>query len=117
MFSPHQFRPHNEWAVLCAEQRRKVVGGIFLTDSLTGVERVSEGAARVIAVGTSDKFKAVELTKGARVLFRGFVKYAHPLESDERWDDGEKKHYFLIKFDDICCELDEQVDIGCFSGL
>jgi co-chaperonin GroES (HSP10) len=116
VIDPHKVHPIGEWAVVLAEPRKKVVGGgLILTDELTNMERVEGGAGTVINVGTSEKFKTLDLVQGSRVLYRGFLKYANPIETDEKWSDGEKKHYFLIKLADIISVLGPEVDVGAYS--
>jgi co-chaperonin GroES (HSP10) len=116
-FNPRSLRPIGEWAVLVEEPRKKVLSsGLILTDKLTMVENVSEMGAEVVSIGTSKKFAMLDLMPGRRVLYRGFLKYAHPLETEERWENGDTKKFFLIKIDDIAMLLGKDVDVGCFSS-
>lgn len=116
-FNPRKLRPHHDWAVLLEEQRKtKLASGIILTDQLAHIENVHECAGEVISIGQSPKFARIGVKAGSRVGYRGFLKYAHPLETDEKWPDGTTKKFFLIKLDDICFTLGKNVDVGAFSA-
>lgn len=116
-FNPRHFRPTRDWAVLLEEQRKTVLdSGIILTDKLAHVENVHECAGEVIAVGRHEKFDRLGIKPGSRVVYRGFLKYAHPLESEERWPDGTEKKFFLIKVDDIQFTASKDVSVGAFSA-
>lgn len=116
MIDPRSLRPRNEWAIILAEPRKNTTsGGLILTDELTKAERVEGGAGELISVGSSEKFQTMDLVQGSRVLYRGFLKYANPIESEETWPDGQKKQYFFIKLDDIISVLGPDVDVGAYS--
>jgi co-chaperonin GroES (HSP10) len=116
-FDPRNLRPLRDWAILLEEPRKKVLAsGLILTDKLTMAENVSEYGAEVIAIGASKKFAQLDLMPGKRVLYRGFLKYAHPLDTEERWPDGDTKKFFLIKIDDIAFILGKDVQVGVYSS-
>ena len=116
MIEARTVKPIKEWALVLAEPRKPVTsGGIILTGELTAPERVEGGAGRLIYIGTDEKFRTVDLSQGTRILYRGFLKYANPVDSEETWPDGQKKHFFLMKLDDIIAEIGDDVEVGAFS--
>lgn len=116
-YDPRKIRPKDGWVVVLADERKeKSAGGIILTDELTAVERVEEGAALLIRVGPGEKNHRLGLEAGLRVVYRGFLKYAHPIENDEKWPSGKGKHYFIMNSDDILGILAPGVEVGVFSG-
>lgn len=119
-YDPKKFLPKDGWALLLADKRQNVSeGGIILGTGETGLEKVTELAGRVVRIGGGDLcafMRKQGLEEGCRVLFRGFLKYANPLPTDEKWEDGSDKEYFLIDCNDIMAVVGEGVDTGCFSG-
>lgn len=116
-FEARQLRPLRDWAVLLEEKRKTVLSsGLVLTEKPLLIENVHECAGEVIAIGSSNKFPQLDLMPGRRVLYRGFLKYAHPLYTEETWADGSSKKFFLIKVDDICIVLGRDVGVGAFSS-
>lgn len=114
---PYKFRPSDGWALVLDDLRRETtVGGIFLPGAETGVEKVTEGSGELIAVGQGKKATALGLEKGLRILYRGFLKYAHHFETDLFWPNGEAKRFFLMKVDDIMSVIPPGLDVGVFSG-
>lgn len=107
---PRKFRPRRDWIVVLADPREEKVGSILLPIE-TGVEKVTEGAGTLISVGKGEKTDKLGLEAGQRVMFRGFVKYAHRLETD-----NPQEHYFLMSVEDILAVIPEGVDVGVFSG-
>ncbi len=116
-YTPKQVRPLRDMVLLLAEQRKNVLAsGLFLPAKETGIEKVTELAGSVVRVGDSDFIKNMRLEAGQRVLFRGFLKHAIPLETDEVWEDGSPKAYFFIDAKDIMGVVSDDAHIGVFSG-
>lgn len=112
-----KIRPREGWVLVLDDQRkRETSGGIILPSSETGAEKVSEGSGLLIAIGNGEKNAKLGIEKGVRILYRGFLKHAHRIENDEKWEDGEPKHYFLMNSDDILAMMAPGVEVGVFSG-
>lgn len=117
MYDPRNIRPRDGWVVVLADPRQeKLSSGIYLPTSETGAERVTEGAGEIIRVGPGAKNKTFGLEKGQRVLYRGFLKHANPIETDEQWPDGQKKVYFIMSSLDLLGILKPGIDVGVYSG-
>ncbi len=118
MYNPASIKPRDGWVVVLADPRKeKTESGLFLTPNESGAEKVCEGSGRLIRVGVGEKNTQLCLESGQRVLYRGFLKYANPIETDEKWSDTEqKKQYFLMSSEDILAILPESVEVGVFSG-
>lgn len=116
-YHPKQVRPRDGWVIVLADKREtKLQSGIFLPNHETGVEKVCEGAGRLIRVGGGDKNGILNLEAGQRVLYRGFLKWANPIETEEKWDDGQTKQYFIMNVDDVFAVIDDNTQVGIFSG-
>lgn len=114
---PLKVRPRDGWVVVLAEPRKKEMeSGIILAPNETGAEIVSEGAGKVVRVGPGEKNEKLGITKDARVLYRGFLKHANPIEVDEKWPDGQNKKYFIMSSDDVLGFIPDGVQIGVYSG-
>jgi co-chaperonin GroES (HSP10) len=117
IYNPATIRPKKDFVTVLAEPREvRLDSGIFLPQQETGAEKVTEGAGRVMRVGPGKKAEAVDLKEGDRVLYRGFLKYANPIETDETWPDGTPKQYFLMAVDDILSVIPDEVKVGIYSG-
>lgn len=116
-FDPQKVRPRDGWCVVLSDPRRtKLDSGIHLPNHETGAEKVTEGAGVVIRVGKGDKNFALGLEEGQRIVYRAFLKYANPIPTEEKWDSGESKQYFIINSDDLLIILPPGVDVGVYSG-
>ena len=116
-YNPLTVRPKKDFVTVLAEPRKELLdSGIFLPSSETGAEKVMEGAGEVIRIGPGKKAPAVEINVGDRVLYRGFLKYANPIVTEETWPDGTSKQYFLMAVDDILSVIPADVSVGIFSG-
>lgn len=113
---PTKIRPRDGWAVVLADARQEKKGLIFLPASETGVEKVTEGAGLLIRLGPGEKNHRLGLEAGQRILYRGFLKHANPIETDEKWPNGESKVYFIMSSDDIMGIIAPGVEVGVFSG-
>lgn len=118
MYNPNNIRPRDGWVVVLADPRKdKLESGVILAPNETGAEKVCEGSGRLIRVGQGNKNTLLGLEAGQRVLYRGFLKYANPIETEEKWEeDGPKKQYFLMSSEDVMGVLPEDLGVGVFSG-
>lgn len=113
----HKVRPRDGWVLALADQRKeKTAGGILLPGNETGVEKVTEGAGMLVAVGPGIKNGKLGIEKGMRIIYRAYLKHAHRLDGEEKWPDGEEKFYFLMSSDDIYGIVPPGVEVGVFSG-
>lgn len=116
-YNPINVRPKEGWVIVLAEPRKtKMESGLLLAPNETGAEKVTEGAGVLVRVGKGDKNSVLDLKEGVRVLYRGFLKWANPIETEEKWEDGQKKMYFIMSTDDIMAVLPEGIEIGVYSG-
>lgn len=109
-------RPRRDWVLVLQEPRKELVGHIFLPSD-TGIEKVTESSGHIVRLGPGIKAEKLELKVGDRIIFRGYLKYANPVDHDERWGDGSKKEYFLMSLDDVFAVVPEDLNVGAFSGL
>jgi co-chaperonin GroES (HSP10) len=107
---PTKIRPKRDWVLVHCDPRKEMIGLIALPPSETGIEKVTERAGTVLAVGPGEKGKVLGLVKDDRIVFRGFLKHASPVPTD----DGEE--YFLMSIDDILAVVPVGVDVGVFSS-
>jgi co-chaperonin GroES (HSP10) len=112
---PTKIRPRAGWCIVLAEPRRAMAGLLYMPANETGVEKVTEGAGRVIRVGAGEKNQKMGLEEGQRILYRGFLKHANPIPTEEKWPDGQAKQYFIMSSDDILSIIPDGIDIGAFS--
>lgn len=116
-FHPTQVRPKEDWVLVLADARKSATGGgIILPASETGVEKVTEGSGTALRVGIGKKASAIGLENGCRILYRSFLKEANPIPSDEKWENGDQKRYFLMSIDDVLAVLPPDLEVGVFSG-
>jgi co-chaperonin GroES (HSP10) len=101
--------PKRDWALVVCDPRPETVGGLFLPQEELGVEKVMERSGKVLRLGPGDKWEKLDLKEGDRIIFRGFIKHASPIESE----DGREA--FLMDLDDIIAVADEDVTVGAFS--
>jgi co-chaperonin GroES (HSP10) len=106
---PTKVRPKRDWCLVCCDKRQEMIGGIHLPVREVGAEIVMEKAGTVTAVGPGDKAPQLGIVPGARIIFRGFIKHAQPLETDTGLD------YFLMAVDDIIGITEGDVSVGAFS--
>ena len=111
---PFKVKPLGGHIVVEVEPRQtRTASGIELPLAETGIEKVMEGAGRVIAAGPGKmSSKGVLLPMGVkvgdRVLFRRFLKDWLPLGVV----DG--KEYTLLHAHDMMAVADDEVQIGPF---
>jgi co-chaperonin GroES (HSP10) len=107
---PLKVKPKRDFCSVKADPRKDAVGGIFLPVHETGVEKVTERAGTILRVGPG-KGEQLGLQAGNRIVYRGFLKHANPIETD----DGSE--CFLMSVDDVLAVLPEaSIEVGCFSG-
>lgn len=106
---PSKILPKRDWCLVRCDARQTKVGLIELPVNETGVEKVTERAGTVIRVGPGEKAKVLDLKAGDRVVFRGFLKYANPVPTD----DGSE--HFLMSIDDVLCVTEGDINVGVFS--
>lgn len=108
--------PRRDWICVLEDFREtKLSSGIILPSRETGIEIVSENSGHVISIGPGEKNKNVGITPGDKIVYRGFIKHATKLESDEKWADGSPKNYFLMSVDDVMAVIPEETQVGAFS--
>lgn len=119
--NPAKVRPRDGWVVVLADPRKdRTESGIYLSPNESGVEKVTEGSGRILRAGPGEKNEKLGLKEGMRVLYRGFLKYANPIETDTKWGkgpfEGQKMTFFIMSSDDIMGIMPEGVEVGVFSG-
>lgn len=112
----HKLRPKEDWVLVLDEKRRSTTAGGILVPVVTGAEKVTEGSGVLVAIGNGKKNRTLGLEKGMRIIYRSFLKFAHRMETDEKWEDGEAKHYFLMSADDVFGIIAPGVEVGVLSG-
>lgn len=114
---PKIIRPRRDWVLILDDRRiQKLASGLFLPINETGVEKVTEGAGTVIKVGPGIKNDRLGLRAGDRVIYRAFLKYANTVETEEVWEVGVPKKYFLMSSDDLMAVVEPGVEVGVFSS-
>lgn len=108
-------KPMPSWVLAKEDKRVDEIGGILLTQTLTGAERVGHSTSRIVRAGEDVPMllgledTRVEDLVGKRILHRDYLKDAwkfgpHPDEDDDRV-------YFLIKADDIAALVPDEAVI------
>ena len=118
-FDPKKVKPKDGWALLLADERSGVLSSGLIVPIETGVEKVTELAGELVRLGDgiyNANLREVGLVEGVRVLFRGYLKFANPLPTDEKWPSGSAKQYFFIDCKDIMGIVAPGVSVGVFSG-
>lgn len=118
-YDPQKIEPKRDWALILADERREALSSGIVIAVETGAEKVTEFAGKLVRLGPGSLNEAIQrqgATVNARVLYRGFLKYANPLEVDETWPSGAPKHYFFIDSKDILAVVPPGVEVGIFSG-
>lgn len=113
---PTKIRPRRDWVLVLDDPRKEVLASGILLPTETGAEKVTEGAGTLVRIGTGDKVKALNIEPGLRVVYRSYLKYANPIESEETWPSGVKKRYFLMSCEDLFAVVQPGVEVGVFSG-
>lgn len=117
MYDPRSVRPRRDWVVVLDDQRKeKLASGLLLPSSETGLEKVTEGSGTIVRIGVGNKVSQLGLEPGSRVVYRSYLKYANPIENDEKWPDGGQKRYFLMSCEDLVAVTQPGVEVGVYSG-
>jgi co-chaperonin GroES (HSP10) len=111
-YDPSKIRPRRDFCLVKTPPRAEKVGSLFLPGQELGMERVTEREGTVTAIGPGEKAATIGLNVGDRIVYRGFLKVANPVPTDE------KEEYFLMAIDDVLIIIpsDSNIEIGCFSG-
>jgi co-chaperonin GroES (HSP10) len=115
-YDPHTIRPQRNWvSVLMDERKVQLDSGLFLAPNETGAEIVTEGSAIVLRCGSGEKIQALGLKEGDRICIRSYLKHANPIPTEEVWESGKKKEYFLMSVDDIMAVIPPGLEVGVYS--
>jgi co-chaperonin GroES (HSP10) len=113
---PTKVIPRRDWVLVLMDQRKEVLdSGIVLPQEESGVEKVTEGSARILRVGPGKKNEALGLKVGDRIILRSYLKYANSLTCRLQWPDGRVKEHFLMATDDVFAVIPEGMEVGVFS--
>ena len=115
-FNPASIRPRRDWVLVLDDLRKSVLESGIVIAVETGLEKVREGTGTLVRVGIGDKTKALGIEPGQRVVYRSYLKYANPVETDEKWPDGTAKRYFLMSCEDLFAVIPPGMEVGVFSG-
>ncbi len=116
-YDPQHVRPMRNWVSVLAEPRKQsLASGILLSPNESGLEKVSTGAGRIVRVGAGEKNEKLGIEAGDRVVYRGYLKHANPIPTEEKWEDGRPKEYFLMSVDDVYAIVPEDLDVSVISG-
>lgn len=117
LLDPLKVRPRDGWIIVLSDARKKTMeSGLLLAPNETGAEKVCEGAGKIIRVGGGEKNKSLGLEPGLRVMYRSFLRWANPIETEEKWPDGQNKQYFIMNTDDVLAAIPDGVQVGVYSG-
>jgi co-chaperonin GroES (HSP10) len=107
-------RPLHLWLIVKGDPRvKKTKGGIYLTEAITGIERVMEGTGHLLRVGDRDEIRGkigYDLEPGMRVCYRGFLK-----DAVQGFDAEGDNPVFMIRAEDVMAVIEEDVQLGAFS--
>lgn len=107
------------WALCLADKREELTGGGIIIAVETGAEKVTEFAGECIRLSPgpiNDTYRKQGLHEGCRIVYRGYLKYANPLPTEEFWPGGKAKEYFFIDCRDIMGIVAPGVYVGVHSG-
>lgn len=116
MYDPKSIRVKDGWCIVLMDERKVQLDSGIILPVETGAEKVTEGAGVLIRVGKGKKTEALEIEAGQRICCRSYLKYANPIETDEKWPSGAKKEYFILNADDIIAVLPEGMKVGVFTS-
>lgn len=116
-YTPGQVRPMRNWVSVLVEPRiEKLASGVLLSPNESGIEKISTGSGWIVRVGVGVKNEALALKAGDRVVYRGYLKHANPFPTEETWDDGRPKEYFLMSVDDLIAVVPEGLNVSVVAG-
>jgi co-chaperonin GroES (HSP10) len=115
-YKPSQIRPNRDWVLVLDDERREVLASGLILAEVTGAEKVTEGTGTLIRVGPGDMNGGLGIEPQMRVVYRSYLKYANPIDSEERWPSGSRKRYFLMSCKDLMGVVAPGVEVGVYSG-
>lgn len=115
-YDPKKIRPNRDWVLVLDDERREVLSSGIVLAEVTGVEKVTEGTGTIIRIGLGDMNLALGIEPQMRVVYRSYLKYANPVDTDEKWPSGTNKRYFLMSCKDLMGVVAPGVEVGVFSG-
>lgn len=108
-YSPDSVRPRNGWCSVLLDQRQTILGSLVLPASETSAEKLSVAGATIVRTGNDVPGTVVQ--KGDRVIVRAYLKWANPIDTDEKWSDGTAKQYAIISMNDVLAVVAKDVDL------
>jgi len=112
---PYTIRPKRNWAIIRQDKRKSVLASGIIVAEETNAEKLHEGAGTVIRLGRGPKVEASGLKEGDRVLYRTYLRHAVPIDSEQKWIDGEKMEFFFMCVDDIAAIISPDLEVGALS--
>jgi co-chaperonin GroES (HSP10) len=116
MYNPRAIRVKDGWCVVLMDERKVQLDSGIIIPMETGAEKVTEGTGTIIRAGVGKKTDGIGLEAGQRICCRSYLKYANPIENEEKWPSGAKKEYFIMSGDDVMAIVAEGVNVGVFSS-
>ena len=100
-------RPIRNWCLIKYEKREQSIYGglLYLPNSETTPEKLSQGLGEVVALGPGDKVKATGIQVGDRVAYRSYLVYANPVDD-----------HCVISIDDLLGVVSKDTTVGVFSS-
>lgn len=119
---PLKVRPMPNWCIVLEDRPKEFLGAGVIASTLDlKDEKLSQGTGTIIRLGYSKKVQTIGLEEGQRVVFRGYLKFANPMETEELWNEMStgfrpRKKYFFMSCDDIIGLIPPGTDVGVFSS-
>lgn len=106
-------RPIRNLCLIQADDREETIAGglLYLPVSETTPEKLSQGTGVLVRLGPGEKVKKLGIQVGERVAYRGYLKHANPIESDD-----ETKKFLMLSVDDIIGVIPAGLSVGVFSS-
>ena len=106
-------RPLLNLCLVYTDDREETVAGglLYLPTAETTPEKLSQGTGSLVRLGNGKKIKSLGLKAGDRIAYRGYLKYANPVE-----DDDKSKKFMIISVDDIIGVIADNTSVGVFSS-
>jgi hypothetical protein len=115
--NPLKVKPRNDWCLILEDPTSDTIGssGLIVRVGDYKEEKLAEGVGTIVRLGNTKRTDAMGLREGLRVAYRGYLKHANSLETEEVWHGTTKKKYFLMSCEDIVGEVDSGTGIGVFG--